>query len=416
MIRITSSLLYSSAMAFALSAMSANAQNPNYAPGDLVLYFQQEGGAKTVYANLGNAANLYRGAAAGPGAANNINFLDISAELVSAFGAGWASDTSVYAGLAAVWGTSATNAVSLQNGDPHRTVYVSSPRSDVGTVGQSNSTGWDLTLAGDTAMTGAASGILSQNNTLETVYSTAVAVSPTTTSTIDEQNPFSFPGVQGNAFQGNLAGGVQQVGTTGTFGSGSFGAAGTVEFALDLFRLLARNTVVGQVGGAVRVGSYEGTITVNGSGKVSFLSQGAASSSYDTWIGTFNPPLTNASDRLASADPDHDGYNNLAEFVLNGNPSVSGQTIAPTFTTTATDFVFSFTRRDDSESEAPVVFQYGSDLAGWTDVAVGATSGTVGLATIGVVEGGTVTDAVTVTIPKSVAVGGKLFGRIKMVK
>ena len=86
-------------MAIALGATSANAQNPNYAPGDLVLFFQQTFGTKTVYANLGNAATLYRGTAAGPGAANRIDFLNINAEMVSAFGAGWATDPTIYAGL-----------------------------------------------------------------------------------------------------------------------------------------------------------------------------------------------------------------------------------------------------------------------------------------------------------------------------
>lgn len=378
-----------------------------------MLYFQKEGGTNTVYANLGNAATLYRGASAGPGAANKVDFLDINTALVSAFGAGWASDPSIYSGLAAVWGTSNTSSV-MQDGDPHRTLYVSSPRTDVGTIGAANSTGWDLGLAGNNAMTSGASGILGQNNAFEVNYTSAVVSSPTSISFIDNQNPFSSPGVQGNAFQGAFAGGVQQVGTAGTFGS--FGAAGTVEFALDLIRILARNDISGQVGGGVRFGSYEGTVTVNGSGKVSFISQGAApTSTYDAWVSTFNPPLTNPSDRLPEADPDNDGYNNLLEFVLNGDPGVSGQSIAPTLSLTPTDFVFTFTRRDDSVAEVPVLFQYGSDLVGWTDVPV-ATSGTIGAATVVVAPGGAVTDGVTVTVPKTAAVGGKFFGRLKIVK
>lgn len=409
--RIISTFLLPGALTICLAATPALAQNVNYAPGDLVLYFQQEGGNNTVYANLGNAATLYRGTAAGPGAANRINFLDLSAALTSAFGAGWGADETLYAGLAGVWGTNTTSSV-LQDGDPHRTLYISRSRSSVGTVGLANSAAWDLFTAGNTAVTAGATNIFSQNNKLETLYTAAVAVSPKVDSFIDDQNPFLTPGQQGNAFSA-FEGGVQQTGTAGSFGT--FGAAGSVEFALDLYRILGKTGVAGQVAGDLRVGSFEGTVTINSDGKVSFVSQGTGTA-YDTWIGTFNPPLTNPGDWLSTADPDNDGLNNLAEFVLNGNPSVANPAIVPTLDASGANFVFSFTRRDDSESLAPVEFQYGSDLSNWTSIAVGATSGSVGIATVTVSEGGTVTDGITVSVPKSVAVGGKLFGRIKIVK
>ena len=409
--------LLSIATGLGFTALPASAAPPNpfYAPGDLVIAFQKPGDTDTVYASLGNAATLFRGAAAGPGVANNLNFLDLNAVLTSAFGAAWASDPDIYASLAGIYNTSTTSNV-LTNGDPARTLYISSPRDSVATLGTADSLGWDLSLAGDTAMDAAATGIQTQNNVFENNYDLQAVVSPTGTSQIDDQNPFLSlsPVIQGNAMADTLEGGIQQAGSATSFGT--FGAAGQVEFALDLYRVLARNNISGQIAGVLRVGSFEGTITVSTTGKVSFISQGAVSSAYDTWIGTFNPPLTNASDRLPTADPDNDGFNNLAEFVLNGNPSVSSQALAPTLDASGSNFVFSFTRRDDSEATAPVVFQYGSDLATWTGVAVGATSGSVGSATIGVTEGGTVTDAITVSIPKTVAVGGKLFGRIKMVK
>ncbi len=411
---ITSSILLSTATAFVLSAASASAQNPNYAPGDLVLFFQKNGGTNTIMANLGNAATLYRGAAAGPGAPNRIEFLDISAELVTAFGDGWATDPSVYAGLAAVWGTSNTSST-LQDGDPHRTLYVSRGRSDVGTVGVANSTAWNITTGGSGASSSGSSGILSQNSVLEVSYLTAVAVSPTSISRVDDQNPFIGGGIQGVAFS-TFSGGVQQVGTSGTWGSGGFGAAGTVEFALDLYRILGRNDVAGQVGGVTRVGSYEGTVTVNSAGLVSFISQGAApASNYEAWVTTFNPPLTDANDRLPNVDPDNDGFDNLEEFVLNGNPSVSSQAITPVLDASGENFLFSFTRRDDSVTEAPATFQYGSDLSGWTNVPV-AASGTVDGVIVAVTPGDAITDGVVVTLPKSKAVGGKLFGRLQIVK
>ncbi len=252
-----------SAFSFGLAALPAGAANTFYAPGDLVLYFQQEGGTNTVYANLGNTATAFRDATT-----SNVNFLNLNSTLTSAFGANWATESTIYAGLAGVWGTSTTNST-LTNGDPHRTLYVSSSRSSVGTVGVANSTGWDLVTAGNGAMNSGSTGMFSMNNTFETQYDAQATVSLTSISTIDDQNPFSSPGLQGNAF-GAFAGGVQQKGSLSIFGDFG-GAVGETEFALDLYRILAKNNISGQVAGDLRIGSYEGTVTVGSTGQVSFL-------------------------------------------------------------------------------------------------------------------------------------------------
>lgn len=244
----------------------ANAQNTFYAPGDLVLYFQEEGGTDTVYVSLGNTATTFRGAAAGVDVANILNIININTELNTAFGASWASKTNLYAGLAGVWGTSGNLSTALQNGDPNRTLYVSQSRTSVGTVGTASSAGWSL--ASDGGMTSAASNMTAQNNVLETTYLTQAAVSPAGTSLIDDWNPFLAAGIQGNAF-GNFAGGVQQVGGAGSFGD--FGPVNNAEFALDLYRILAKTGIGGQVGGDLRVGSYEGTVVLDNSGNVSFV-------------------------------------------------------------------------------------------------------------------------------------------------
>lgn len=396
------------------SLTSLQAQNTFFAPGDLVLYFQKPGDDDTIFVGLGNAATLYRGTAAGPTADRQaLNIVNISAALTSAYGGGWATDTGIYAGLAAA--RSASTSLTLQaidNGDQKRTLYISRPRNSVGSLGQINSLAWDLTLANSS--TAGATDIVAMGNIFEVNYTTQVAISPISVSSIETDNPFLVPGIQATAFSA-FQGGVQQVGSATAIGT--FGAAGQAEFALDLNRIVPLNDsdTTGEVSGVKQIGSYEGTIVVGTDGNVSFLTQGTGDA-YDTWIGTFNPPLTNASDRLAAADPDNDGLSNLAEFVLNGNPSVANPVIVPTLDASGSNFVFSLTRRDDSEAIAPVVFQYGSDLGNWTNVAVGAASGTVGAATVTVVEGGTVTDAITVSVPKTVAVGGKLFGRIKIVR
>jgi hypothetical protein len=409
---IPTTLLLTSALAYVLGSTSVSAQNETFAAGDLVLYFQKFGDGDTVYANIGNAATLFRGTAAGPDASNRVNFLNINTALTSAFGAGWASDPDVYAGLAGVWGFSNTN-IALQDGDPHRTLYISNSRTAVGTVGQPGSSVWDLFSAGTGAMTSGATNIFTQNNVFEVSFNEAVVLVSTATSQIDNQNPFINQEIQDNAFN-TFAGGVQQRGTTGSFDS--FGAAGSVEFALDLYRILARNNIAGQVAGDLRVGSYEGTVTVNSSGMVSFISQAAATTTpFEDWALTF-PALDTAAKRLAAAIPSNDGMTNLMKFVLNGNPSIpASAAITPQLNASGTNFVFSFNRRQDSVAETTQVVQYGSDLAGWTDVAIPAT-GTgvaVGSATITVTSNGT-TDSVAVTVPKSVTGTGKLFGRLKV--
>ncbi|MFA7345271.1 MAG: PEP-CTERM sorting domain-containing protein [Terrimicrobiaceae bacterium] len=261
----------------AISALSANAANSFYTPGDLVLYFQQEGDTDTVYVSLGNTATVFRNATS-----DILNTIDISTQLNAAFGASWASATNLYMGVAGVWGTSATSPT-LQNGDPHRTLYVGQSRSGVGTVGTANSTGYTVNTSNN--MDTGAKGIRDMNIPFDDAtgansYNAAVVVSPTSVSAIDETNPFLAPGQQGDAF-GIFGGGVQQVGTAGTFAA-SFGAESNVEFALDLYRIQARNDVSGQYGegAAIRTGTYEGSLTLDSTGNVSFIAAVPEPSTY----------------------------------------------------------------------------------------------------------------------------------------
>lgn len=254
-----------------LAALPAGAANSFYAPGDLVLFFQKAGSTNTVYANLGDTATLYRGAATGTVGQDSLtkgNILDINTTLESAFGPNWESDTGIYAGLAGVWGTSNTSPL-LQNLDPHRTLYVSASRNSVGTVGQASSTPWNLTTAGQTALTAGATGIFSQNNYFENFFNAQQTVALTSQSGIDEANPFLAPRVQGAAFNGLFGGGVQQVGTAGT--RGDYGGVGEVEFALDLYRILSNTNAAGQMGGPLAQGTFEGTVVIGSNGQVSYL-------------------------------------------------------------------------------------------------------------------------------------------------
>jgi len=258
-----------------MSALSATAVNTFYNAGDLMLTFQKTGSTNTVYVDLGNAATLYRGAAAGADATSNFNFLDLNSTLTSAFGGTWATDPTIYAGLAGVFSESDFSQV-VTNGDAARTVYVSASRNAVGTVGEANSSQW--VIFGDTDLSNAASDVKTQNDVLGNSYTVGQTVSPTSVSQIDDKQPItSFTpsgGVttwsQQTAFRA-FEGGIQQQGSATAFGT--FGAAGPVEFALDLYRIVAIEGLTDEVAGtgSTGQGTYEGTFTVGTNGKVSFV-------------------------------------------------------------------------------------------------------------------------------------------------
>ncbi len=134
-------------------------------------------------------------------------------------------------------------------------------------------------------------------------------------------------------------------------------------------------------------------------------------SGYALWISNYDVGgLDQPTD-----DAEFDGTENLLEYIFNGNPTVSDPVILPTLNDSGANFVFSFTRVEDTVNDTTQIFQYGSDLTGWTSVNITTPTGPeVTLGTLGVPSAGLRT--VTVTIPKSAEVGGKLFGRLKASK
>jgi autotransporter-associated beta strand protein len=149
------------------------------------------------------------------------------------------------------------------------------------------------------------------------------------------------------------------------------------------------------------------------------VASGPVATGFASWIDDFDLALA---DQDPPDDPDNDGMDNLLEFVLNGNPAVSDNSILPDLVVTATAFEFTYQRRDDSLApETTQTFEWGTTLAAWPGSAVvPATSGAVGVATV-TVSAGTpddgVTDTVKISIPKTEDGGaGKLFGRLRIVK
>ena len=132
---------------------------------------------------------------------------------------------------------------------------------------------------------------------------------------------------------------------------------------------------------------------------------------FANWIDTNYPALL---DKTEGGDPDFDGITNLMEYVLNGNPGTSSTNILPAADNSdPTDLIFTFTRREESAADTTQVFQYGTNLTGWIDIAITGTPGAE--VTLGTPAGGL--QLVTVKVPKSAAVpSGKLFGRLQVTK
>ena len=255
------------ALLFGAATGQVQAQNTNHTTGDLVLFFQNPngliGGTQQVFASLGNTALVFRDATAG----SALTLLNINTELTSAYGANWASTTTLYGGAGGVWGNSGSLSSALQNGDPNRTIYTTQRRSTIGTVGSQNSVGYSI--GSDGAMTSIANSILAQNNILETGSANRVAVitaAQSPSQNINLQNP-----VGGNGWNNNIPGDVvQQGGRTNNYGT--FGSYTDVEFMWDLYRLQAKSNIANQYGfgDPLREGEYLGTMTLSSNGDVGF--------------------------------------------------------------------------------------------------------------------------------------------------
>ena len=140
-----------------------------------------------------------------------------------------------------------------------------------------------------------------------------------------------------------------------------------------------------------------------------------AAAGYGTWAqGPFAGPLSDLSPAL---DVDGGGLATGVEWVVGGDPTVGSDdpSRAPTLgNSDPNNFVFTYKRRDaaQADSNTTITVQYGTDLSagGWTTAADGVNGVTIDAT--GVPEAGFHT--VVVSIPKSLAAGGKLFARLKV--
>jgi fibronectin-binding autotransporter adhesin len=191
----------------------------------------------------------------------------------------------------------------------------------------------------------------------------------------------------------------------------NFGGTDTVN-ALHVNGVLQPAGVYGATGsGAASINdslfSGPGTLTVT---------TGAASDPYAAWAAGYN---FNGGDSTVSGDPDNDGFNNLLEWVLAGDPTISdAAATGVSVVKDATYLNLVFDRSDSSESAVTLVARWGTDLSNWTNVTVGAASAAADAngVIVTVVENGAAADNVTVSIPLARASGGRLFGTLRATK
>jgi len=142
---------------------------------------------------------------------------------------------------------------------------------------------------------------------------------------------------------------------------------------------------------------------ITGSGTLT-VSDVSATGSYTAWSGPFGHNLSGGPE----GDDDDDGIGNLLEYVLGGNPKVFSGGVLPAATRSAGNLVFSFRRIRATTADTTQIFQYGTDLSGWTDLPLVAG----GRVAIQPDTPQTGTDTIIITVPGGPE--GRLFGRLKV--
>lgn len=134
---------------------------------------------------------------------------------------------------------------------------------------------------------------------------------------------------------------------------------------------------------------------------------------YGNWTGGF----TKLTDPDPELDFEHDSLDTGIEWVVGGDPTAQDAPgVAPTFDNTSdpSHFLFTFRRRDEADADpnTTIVVEYGSDLTSWRNTA-----------DHGAIDGVIIDDStdlgggfheVTVSIPRSLEVGGMLYARLNV--
>ena len=215
--------------------------------------------------------------------------------------------------------------------------------------------------------------------------------------------------------------GIIDIGTD-TLGFSDFNFSEDVGIGVGVYTLVTTTAgVTGSLDPADLTGMLAGeiaTLSVRGQDIVLTIGEVAAGG-FDSWAEmnglTGEPGFENG----FNDDPDLDGIANGLEFYLGGVPLVSGSGVLPTVVADGEDAIFSFDRLDEAVTDLTGIFQWSTDLENWNDIPVTLESSTAGGASVTVsdnTDSDPSTDSVSVSIPKSNAPDGKLFGRLQVTK
>lgn len=247
-----------------------------YNPGDILLGFKTvsgTGATTNIIVNLGSATT-YRDASG-----DILNIGNIGSLLSSTYGANWADSTGLFMG--AITGNNSNptdNSGSVGAGvDPNSTAYLTARRNVIGTAGVANST----RPGNNVPLDGSVQPLIQQYENIalaflnqDTDSNGIVEMSSATT------NGWStyVTGTTGSDFSTfNIERGFA-AGSMGTFG-----AAGSIENAIDLYRMPEFATQPGQ--GEDGRGEYLGTFTIDSAGNISFIADFTAVPEPSTALG-----------------------------------------------------------------------------------------------------------------------------------
>ncbi len=394
--RVPAILLAVASVPFVSFAQTVPKDTFKFENADLLLAVQATGGAggtQNLFISLGNTVVIKN-------SPNQGVVANIAADLTATFGLDWFERGDLFFGVIGNRsGLSPTLDPGVEGEEPGRTFYLgaqttigggSAPRSGISS--SSLGTGGSAYAGLRSVLTQSADG--GNLDQFFTASSSGATIMDQMTQPSSWNNSWTEwnPSPGGAAFR-VFTGGIQN----------NFGKAGVTEVLVDVQRFVASSP-----------GAYITTVGIGSNGAIRLFTA-SQNTPFQTWTLTF-AALDTAAKRLPTADPDNDGLINLIEFVLNGNPGVQDPAIIPSLNAAGNDFVFNFSRRDDSEASSTLLFQYGSDLSGWTDVPISAAGDTVGSASVVVGENALAADAVSITIPKAVAPSGRLFGRLKVIQ
>ncbi|MEO5916252.1 MAG: autotransporter-associated beta strand repeat-containing protein [Luteolibacter sp.] len=164
-------------------------------------------------------------------------------------------------------------------------------------------------------------------------------------------------------------------------------------------------------GSTVTVGSNIFTLNYT-SGQVTLTAVGTP---YTNWADSKGLDGTAGRNPAFNADPDFDGVANGLEWILGGDPlAQDGGTLVTATGSGTNGLTLTFTREEASLGNATLIVQWDDNLDGiWTDVPVVQAGGSYANGVTVAVNQTATPDAVTVHIPASNAVDGKVFARLR---